>query len=144
MVEPVRVVPQYRKATSSSTRSALLANVNLKSTYDRGEEEKKPTIGTTRNYSHINEDGSFTFGYEGTWYMDVHCTLLYTRHNCWHSFTFLSIMVSYFWFHANWINFDVILFRWGRVLQGRDAWDGLCCPRQIWVRNEHFMISIQY
>jgi len=70
VVEPARVVPHtYRKATPSSTRSALLANVNYK---DRGtaggddETTKKQPIGTTRNYSRHNEEGSFTFGYEGT------------------------------------------------------------------------------
>jgi len=67
VVEPVRVVPQYRKATSSSTRSALLSSVNLRPTSDR-DEDRKPAVGTTRNYSHINEDGSFTFGYEGKYY----------------------------------------------------------------------------
>ncbi len=65
MVEPVRVVPQFRKATSSSTRSALLANVNLKTNYEGRDEERKPAVGTTRNYSNINPDGSFTWGYEG-------------------------------------------------------------------------------
>jgi hypothetical protein len=64
VVEPVRVVPQYRKATPSSTRSALLSSVNLRPTSDR-DDDRKPAVGTTRNYSHINEDGSFTFGYEG-------------------------------------------------------------------------------
>lgn len=69
VIEQVRTVPTYRQATPSANRQALLANVNYKS---RGpssaqildDEEDDQKVGTIRNYSHINEDGSFTFGYE--------------------------------------------------------------------------------
>lgn len=59
IIEPIRVTPQYRTATSSEARLALLKNVKLRPTDD---ESRKPNVGTTRNYSHFNEDGSFTFG----------------------------------------------------------------------------------
>ena len=66
MIEPVRAVPQYRTATSTATRTALLANVNVRGNARlRGDDDDRKTVGTTRNYSHLNEDGSFTFGYEG-------------------------------------------------------------------------------
>jgi len=73
IIEPIRTVPTYRQATPSASRQQLLANVNYKSrptnaaqaqaqALDDDEEDGK--VGTIRNYSHINEDGSFTFGYE--------------------------------------------------------------------------------
>jgi len=63
IIEPVRTVPNYRQATSTANRQALLANVNYKNRGDQ-ENEDKPAVGTRRSYSRINDDGSFTFGYE--------------------------------------------------------------------------------
>jgi hypothetical protein len=66
IVEPVRTVPTYRQATPTASRQALLSQVNYKSRGTISDDpDDRRNVGTTRNYSHINEDGSFTFGYEG-------------------------------------------------------------------------------
>ncbi|CAL8116872.1 unnamed protein product [Orchesella dallaii] len=70
VIEQIRTVPTYRQATPSASRQALLANVNYKTRPSNSvqalddEDEDGQKVGTIRNYSHINEDGSFTFGYE--------------------------------------------------------------------------------
>jgi len=63
----LRTVTNVRQPTSSANREALLANVKYRQRGGtanalEGEEERK--VGTVQNYSRINEDGSFTFGYE--------------------------------------------------------------------------------
>jgi hypothetical protein len=63
-VEQIRTVPTFREATTLKNREALLANVNYKPSRGTSSAVDDRKFGTTRNYSRINEDGSFTFGYE--------------------------------------------------------------------------------